>query len=200
MPVAKAIKKGVKKEGKEYLSKINLVLLVLILITLLGLFYYSFLWNNKVVQGCNNLPSGASNSVIETNNGKDLVVISNTTVIGGNDCYLTYVCENSSRECTPTSNQTTCLSYNQLCVSDSQCCTGLICQYGSCQPPAIRCIDISGLCTSSTECCAGLICNSGTCQPPLTPVTPACRNISAFCTNNTQCCSGLHCTGETCQP
>ncbi|HTY44057.1 MAG TPA: Dickkopf N-terminal cysteine-rich domain-containing protein [Patescibacteria group bacterium] len=226
MPVGGLIKKGVSSVGREYLSKINLALLIALIILTLSLYYYP----NPNKETCQqNINSNTYNSISQNLGNREIIITNATTA--NNDCYLTYVCVNRTQECpnlcvnnglTCSDNSqccsgccksfgtagSMCLSSEQctsactqisgLCTNSSQCCSGLICQGATCQPALNSCKSLNQTCSVDSDCCSGLLCHNGICDMPV--IAPACKNISQICSSSTDCCSGLTCRGSTCQP
>jgi hypothetical protein len=192
MSVVRAVKSGVKRGGeltskinKDYLLKINLGLLIVVIIML------AFLLFSKSPTQCSD---NVVNNVYEHIGDREIIITNTSTNQNGNLCYLTYVCTNTSNECP----EPPCTDNSQICMNNSQCCSGC-CKYTNngqsiCMDSSeCSCKQETQTCSSLNPCCSGLTCTNGICQKP-------CSEISRSCLNTSNCCPGLTCLLGLCSP
>jgi hypothetical protein len=91
-------------------------------------------------------------------------------------CPSTPRCQSTNRACSspdPGGTCVVCLPQASACNGSQPCCSGSVCDNGSCA----RCGQMTGdLCCAGATCDSGLTCVSGHCQPCGATGTPCCHN------------------------
>jgi lysozyme len=89
--------------------------------------------------------------------------------------------------------QNQCHVEQASCSVDTDCCSPLTCQNGSCEAPV--CAVKWGACTSSSGCCSGLSCLTWT-PSGQSAGTYCCEAVGASCTSGRDCCGGSLCSAN----
>lgn len=214
------IKKGAGLKSQftqEYLSKVNLALLIVVIIMLGGLIYSSvihpsFAQKTEETQVCTKTSDGIITNIYEHLGDKE-ILITNTTVTNqdNNLCYLTYMCVNNTPDkCTPscieTNSNEDCMMNNSkccsgcckyrtngqsLCVSESECSQQLCRQENQACSGTLTVGYAVATYNYSNYCCPGLTCSDGICKKQ-------CSETSRTCVSTSDCCSGLTCLMGLC--